>query len=62
MSVCTGALVLAKSGLLDGRTVTTHHSAFTTLVIAYPNVTVLRGDRQEYDRTRLGTPRDRDER
>lgn len=45
MSVCTGALVLAAAGLLDGRTVTTHHSAFATLPMQYPKVTVVRGVR-----------------
>ncbi|MBV8373282.1 MAG: DJ-1/PfpI family protein [Candidatus Eremiobacteraeota bacterium] len=45
MSVCTGALVLAQAGLLDGHAVTTHHSAFTTIAMAYPNVSVKRGVR-----------------
>ncbi|HEX3370644.1 MAG TPA: DJ-1/PfpI family protein [Candidatus Cybelea sp.] len=45
MSVCTGAVVLAEAGLLDGRTATTHHSAFGTLPLAYPKVTVVRGVR-----------------
>lgn len=45
MSVCTGALVLAQAGLLDGKTVTTHHSAFGTLPMTYPSVKVERGVR-----------------
>jgi transcriptional regulator GlxA family with amidase domain len=45
MSVCTGALVLAQTGLLDGHAATTHHSAFTTLAMNYPKITVKRGVR-----------------
>lgn len=45
MSVCTGAFVLAQSGLLDGHTVTTHHSSLAQLALQYPNVTVRRGAR-----------------
>lgn len=45
MSVCTGALVLAEAGLLDGLMATTHHSAFVTLPMRYPKVTVVRGVR-----------------
>lgn len=45
MSVCTGALVLAQAGLLDGKTITTHHSAFGTLPMTYPSVKVARGVR-----------------
>lgn len=45
MSVCTGAFVLAQAGLLDGLTVTTHHSAFATIAMRYPNVSVARGVR-----------------
>jgi transcriptional regulator GlxA family with amidase domain/YHS domain-containing protein len=45
MSVCTGALILAETGLLDGHAATTHHSALTTLAMHYPNVSVVRGVR-----------------
>jgi transcriptional regulator GlxA family with amidase domain/YHS domain-containing protein len=45
MSVCTGALVLAQTGLLDGLTVTSHHSAFGILAMNYPSVIVKRGVR-----------------
>ena len=31
LSVCTGALVLAKAGLLDGLDITTHHGAIDLL-------------------------------
>lgn len=45
MSVCTGALVLAAAGLLDGHTVTTHHGSLTTLTMQYSKVRVKRGVR-----------------
>lgn len=41
MSVCTGAFVLAKAGLLNGKQATTHHSALASLRRDYPEVEVL---------------------
>jgi putative intracellular protease/amidase/YHS domain-containing protein len=45
MSVCTGAYVLAATGLLNGKSATTHHTAYADLAIQYPDVKVLRGAR-----------------
>jgi putative intracellular protease/amidase/YHS domain-containing protein len=45
MSVCTGAFVLAATGLLNGKSATTHHTAYTDLAMQYPDVKVLRGAR-----------------
>jgi transcriptional regulator GlxA family with amidase domain len=45
MSVCTGAFLLAKTGLLSGKAATTHHSAYTELAMAYPDIWVKRGAR-----------------
>jgi putative intracellular protease/amidase/YHS domain-containing protein len=45
MSVCTGAFVLAKTGLLSGKSATTHHYAYTDFAMKYPDVKVKRGYR-----------------
>lgn len=39
-SVCSGAIILAKLGLLDGHRVATHWDACTPLAAAFPSVTV----------------------
>jgi putative intracellular protease/amidase/YHS domain-containing protein len=44
-SVCTGALVLAATGLLNGKAATTHHAAYSDLEIKFPDVQVKRGAR-----------------
>ena len=40
LSVCSGALLLAKAGVLDGLTATTHHGAVDELRAINPNVRV----------------------
>jgi transcriptional regulator GlxA family with amidase domain len=40
VSVCTGAFVLARAGLLDGRRATTHWAAAATLAREHPEVAV----------------------
>lgn len=42
-SVCTGAVILARAGLLDGRRATTHWAALDTFEREHPGVTVERG-------------------
>lgn len=48
LSVCTGALLLAKADLLDGLETTTHHGALDLLRQTAPNSTV-RSDRRFVD-------------
>jgi transcriptional regulator GlxA family with amidase domain len=43
-SVCTGALILASAGLLDGLSATTHHNAYD-LLREFPRIDVIEGDR-----------------
>ena len=45
MSVCTGAFILASTGLLDGLSATTHHFFFDQFARKFPKVQLLRGRR-----------------
>ena len=45
MSVCTGAFVLAKTGLLSGKSATTFHSAFNSFAMEFPDIKLKRGAR-----------------
>ena len=45
MSVCTGAFVLAKTGLLSGKAATTYHGAFVRFANQFPDIHLKRGAR-----------------
>jgi putative intracellular protease/amidase/YHS domain-containing protein len=45
MSVCTGAFVLARTGLLSGKTATTFHGAFGRFANEFPDIHLKRGAR-----------------
>ena len=45
MSVCTGAYLLAKTGLLAGKSATTHHGSYIDFARKYPEIQVKRGAR-----------------
>lgn len=45
MSVCSGALVLATCGLLEGRRATTHHEVMHELAAIAPNTACVRDER-----------------
>jgi putative intracellular protease/amidase/YHS domain-containing protein len=45
MSVCTGAFVLAKTGLLSGKSATTYHGAFVRFSNQFPDIQLKRGAR-----------------
>src|SRR5438105_9901227 len=45
MSVCTGAFVLAKTGLLSGKAATTYHGAFVPFANQFPDIELKRGAR-----------------
>ena len=42
LSVCTGALILAEAGLLDGLQATTHHTCFDELAERAPQASLVR--------------------
>lgn len=52
LSVCTGALLLAKAGLLDGLEATTHHGTVELLRQTAPNTTI-HADRRFVDNGRV---------
>src|SRR6476619_6638150 len=45
MSVCTGAFLLAKTGLLNGKSATTYHGAFERFATQFPDIQLKRGAR-----------------
>jgi transcriptional regulator GlxA family with amidase domain len=45
LSVCTGSLLLAKAGLLEGLAATTHHGALDLLRELAPNTTIIENQR-----------------
>jgi putative intracellular protease/amidase/YHS domain-containing protein len=45
MSVCTGAFLLAKTGLLAGKAATTHHASYKPFAMQFPDVRLERGAR-----------------
>ena len=45
LSVCTGALLLAKAGLLEGLSATTHHDGMELLKEVAPNATIEEDER-----------------
>jgi transcriptional regulator GlxA family with amidase domain len=55
MSNCTGAFLLAQTGLLDGLSATTHHDFYDRFEKRFPKVTLVRGPRYvEYDKIATG--------
>ena len=45
MSVCTGAFLLAKTGLLAGKSATTHHASYRQFAMEFADVRLRRGAR-----------------
>lgn len=54
MSVCTGAFVLAETGLLDGKTATTHHQFYDDFASSFPAIRLVR-DRRFVEHDRVAT-------
>lgn len=54
LSVCTGAFILAKAGLLDGKEATTHWSAISRMRKQYPKI-IVRDDRRIVDNGKIVT-------
>jgi putative intracellular protease/amidase/YHS domain-containing protein len=49
MSICVGANVLASTGLLSGKSATTHHDSYRTFGMAFADIDVKRGVRYVED-------------
>ena len=45
MSVCTGAYLLAATGLMNGKSMTTHHSSYVDMARQFPDIHIERGAR-----------------
>lgn len=45
MSVCTGAFLLAETGLLSGKPATTHHGSYSEFAMKFPDITLRKGAR-----------------
>lgn len=55
VSVCTGALILAAAGLLEGCRATTHHQAFEELAMISPSTEILQDCRYVQSSERVWT-------
>ena len=45
MSVCTGAYLLAATGLMSGKSMTTHHASYVDMARQFPDIHIERGAR-----------------